>query len=133
MKRMTLLLSIMSGVLHGVSAGSTATVGVWEKVEITLQADKVSANPYKDVEVWVDLTGPGFKKRCYGFWDGGKTFRVRVMAAAPGDWKWSSGSNKRDSGLVGVKGGFKAFAWTEAQKAANLHVVDCAVFSWPHV
>ncbi|UCF17779.1 MAG: DUF5060 domain-containing protein, partial [Phycisphaerales bacterium] len=53
---------------------------VWEKVEIVLRADKPYENPYTDVEVWVDLQGPGFDKRCYGFWDGGRAFRVRVLA-----------------------------------------------------
>jgi len=38
--------------------------------------------------VWVDLKGPGFNKRCYGFWDGGKTFRIRITATAPGTWTW---------------------------------------------
>jgi hypothetical protein len=92
---------------------------VWEKVEITLQSDKAFDNPYKDIEVWVDLSGPDFKKRCYGFWDGGKTFRVRVMATAGGLWTWRSGASKNDSGLVGATGSFKAIAWTEAQKAKN--------------
>ena len=34
--------------------------------------------------MWVDLQGPGFERRCYGFWDGGDVFRVRVLATAPG-------------------------------------------------
>ena len=38
---------------------------VWEKVEITLTASVDRGNPYTDVEVWVDLTGPGFKKRWF--------------------------------------------------------------------
>ena len=51
---------------------------VWEKVEIKLQAQRQYDNPYTDVKVWVDLKGPEFERRCYGFWDGGHTFRVRV-------------------------------------------------------
>ena len=68
-------------------------VHVWEKVEIILHADKWYDNPYKEVEVWVDLKRPGFEKRCYGFWDGDNTFKVRVLANAAGTWKWWSGSN----------------------------------------
>ena len=109
----------MLAILPGVQAGAAGPVGVWEKVEITLQSAKTYENPYKDVEVWVDLAGPGFKKRCYGFWDGGKTFRVRVMAVAPGTWTWCSGASKSDSGLAGARGIFKAVAWTEAQKVLN--------------
>ena len=109
----------MFAVLPIARVEAAGPVGVWEKIEITLQANKTYENPYKDVDVWVDLTGPGFKKRCYGFWDGGKTFRVRVMATAPGDWTWRSGASKSDSGLAGITGRFKAAAWTEAQKAQN--------------
>lgn len=62
---------------------------VWEKVEIALRAEKSYENPYKEVEVWLDLKGPGFEKRCYGFWDGDNLFRVRRPAA-----------NTRRSGLT---------------------------------
>jgi len=92
---------------------------VWEKVEITLHVKNAYANPYVDVDVWVDLKGPGFAKRCYGFWDGGDTFRVRVLATAPGTWTWASGSNPADAGLGGQRGQFEAVAWTEGQKAEN--------------
>lgn len=92
---------------------------VWEKQEITLTSPRAFANPYTDVTVWVDLTGPGFSKRVYGFWDGGQTFRVRVVATAPGEWKWRSGSEPADSGLAGKTGGFTAIAWTDAEKQAN--------------
>jgi hypothetical protein len=95
------------------------TVGVWEKVEITLQSAKPYDNPYTDVTVWVDLKGPGFERRCYGFWDGGDTFRVRVLATTPGTWSWQSGSQPADSGLTGVRGTFRAAAWTETEKRAN--------------
>ena len=95
------------------------TYHVWEKVEITLNSKVKYTNPYTDATVWVDLKGPGFNKRCYGFWDGGDTFRVRVMATAPGTWTWSSGSQPEDSGLDGVSGSFNAIEWTETQKAEN--------------
>ena len=95
------------------------TVHVWEKVEITLAADKTPANPYTDATVWVDLEGPGLKKRCYGFWDGGKTWRVRVTATAPGEWGWTSGSEPIDPGLTGHSGRFTAEEWTEGEKREN--------------
>ena len=37
-----------------------AEVHVWEKVELTFQAQNHYVNPYTNVEVWVDLKGPGF-------------------------------------------------------------------------
>jgi hypothetical protein len=35
---------------------------VWEKQELTFTAARHFANPYTDVDVWVDLSGPHFKK-----------------------------------------------------------------------
>jgi hypothetical protein len=101
------------------SAANVKTCHVWEKVEIVLVAKATYENPYAEVTVWIDLKGPGFAKRCYGFWDGGDTFRVRVLATAPGTWSWRSGSKPADPGLEGVSGSFTAVEWTEAQKAEN--------------
>lgn len=101
-----------------VRAGAVAC-RVWEKVEIVLQAENSYENPYKDVIVWVDLKGPDFEKRCYGFWDGGSTFRVRVLTTAPGWWSWVSGSNQIDAGLNGRRGDFASTAWSMLEKAGN--------------
>ncbi|HVZ64404.1 MAG TPA: DUF4038 domain-containing protein [Lacunisphaera sp.] len=101
------------------SALAAAPVHVWEKQELTFTAANTYANAYTDVVVWVDLKGPGFAKRVYGFWDGGQVFHLRLMATAPGQWTWKSGSNQRDAGLNGKSGAFTAVAWTEAELAAN--------------
>ncbi|MGD0253351.1 MAG: DUF5060 domain-containing protein [Verrucomicrobiota bacterium] len=95
-----------------------ADTHVWEKVELTFRAKNSYANPYTNVEVWVDLKGPGFDKRCYGFWDGGDVFRVRILATRPGKWTWRSGSNQKDAGLNNQRGSFTAVEWSEADKAA---------------
>jgi hypothetical protein len=100
-------------------ASAAAPVHVWKKQELTFTATRTYANPYTDVVVWVDLRGPGFNKRVYGFWDGEQTFRVRLVATAPGAWTWRSGSTPADSGLAGKSGGFTALDWTEQEKAQN--------------
>ncbi|MHC4757768.1 MAG: DUF5060 domain-containing protein, partial [Planctomycetota bacterium] len=92
---------------------------VWEKVEITLQAEETYSNPYTEVEVWVDLQGPDFEKRCYGFWDGDNIFRVRIMATKEGQWQWVSGSNQSDEGLNKKSGTFTAKTWTGEEKGTN--------------
>ena len=92
---------------------------VWEKQELTFTSTASFANPYTDAVVWVDLSGPGFKKRVYGFWDGGRTFRVRLVATAPGIWTWWSGSDPEDAGLAGKSGSFAAVEWTDAEKQAS--------------
>jgi len=113
------LFTIVSVLLGVFDTSFGRTYHVWEKVEITLHATKSYQNPYTDVDVWVELTGPGFEKRCYGFWDGDNVFRIRVLASRPGNWRWRSGSNQSDSGLNGVTGDFTAVAWSEAEKQTN--------------
>lgn len=98
---------------------SAQTVHVWEKQQLTLTAAKSYTNPYTELTVWVDLTGPNFKKRIYGFWDGDRTFHVRVLATEPGKWSWRSGSDPADPGLAGKSGAFTAIPWTEAEKQQN--------------
>jgi len=93
-------------------------IHVWEKTEIALHASNPYANPYTKVEVWVDLHGPGFDKRCYGFWDGGDVFKVRFLAPRPGLWTWQSGTNQKDAGLNEQRGAFTAVEWSEAQKSS---------------
>jgi hypothetical protein len=92
------------------------TVHVWEKVELTFHSRAVRSNPYTSTVIWVDLEGPGFNQRCYGFWDGGDIFRVRVLATRPGKWNWRSSSNPADDGLDNQQGSFTATDWSETQK-----------------
>ena len=99
--------------------GAAGPVHVWEKQELTFTAANTYANPYTEVIVWVDLKGPGFAKRIYGFWDGGQTFHLRLLATAPGEWTWQSGSSPADAGLAGKTGAFTAVAWTEAELNEN--------------
>ncbi|MBK5270699.1 MAG: DUF5060 domain-containing protein, partial [Bacteroidia bacterium] len=95
-------------------------VHVWEMKEITLKADKPHHNYYKEVTCWVDLKGPGFSKRIYGFWNGENIFNVRIVATAPGKWQWTSGSDQPgDNGLNNQWGEFTAIAWTDAEIKAN--------------
>jgi hypothetical protein len=94
-------------------------IHVWEKVELEFHADYDYDNPYTEVDVWVDLEGPGFSRRCYGFWDGDDVFRVRVMATSPGTWRWTSGCSTGDPGLLDRSGSFEATVWSEDEKAAN--------------
>jgi len=110
---------VIGGLVALAEGADSGRYHVWQKVEITLQAEKSYENPYTQTQVWVDLEGPGFKRRCYGFWDGGNTFRVRVMPTRAGRWLWKSGSNQKDSGLVGRSGEFPAHTWTEADKDKN--------------
>lgn len=93
---------------------------VWEMKELRFISQNKYTNPYKEVTTWVELKGPGFSKRIYGFWDGENIFRVRLVATTPGRWYWTSGSNQpTDKGLNNQSGEFTAIAWTEAEKKEN--------------
>src|SRR5215469_8532829 len=101
------------------SPDAFAAVHVWEKQELTFASTNSYANPYTDVVTWVDLKGPGFSRRIYGFWDGGRSFKVRLVATQPGRWTWISGSQPHDPGLAGKRGSLDAIAWTDEEKKEN--------------
>ena len=97
-----------------------AQVHTYEVVEERFTAEKAYDNPYMDVDLWVDLSGPtGQQIRIPAFWDGGQSFRVRMMGTVPGTWKWSTRMRTGDSGLDGKTGSFRVSAWTEPEKAEN--------------
>lgn len=99
---------------------SWGQVYVWDLQEIAFEAAREYANPYTEVDCWIELEGPGFARRVRGFWDGGRVFRVRFVATAPGEWRWRAGSNQpADAGLNGGRGNFVAVEWSAEQKAAN--------------
>ena len=100
-------------------SGNREAVKLWTPYEIVLQAAQSYENPYTEVNCWITLKGPSFEKRVYGFWDGGSTFRIRVVASAPGKWTWTSGSDADDSGLNNKTGSFYAEGWSEAEKQMN--------------
>ena len=45
-------------------------IHLWETFEITLYAENKYENYYTEVCVWAHLKGPGFDKKCFGFWMG---------------------------------------------------------------
>ena len=106
--------------LYAQNAAIFPVVHIWEMNEITLTAGQEYDNYYTDVTCWVELEGPNFSRRVYGFWDGGTTFKVRVVATEAGEWSWTSGSNQAaDEGLNNRSGRFTALEWTDAEKKEN--------------
>ncbi len=101
----------------------TADLGaadVMEVNEISLICSRDYANPYRDVDCWVTLTGPDQEQYLIPtFWDGGKVFRARLVATSPGEWTWSTGERSGDSGLDGKRGSFSAGGPSDAEKVAN--------------
>ena len=78
---------------------ATDTVHVYDMVELSFIADLSYENPYMEVDLWVDLKGPGkLEYRIPAFWDSEQTWRVRLAATAPGKWRWSTGRETGDPG-----------------------------------
>lgn len=92
---------------------------VYEIHEVVLESSGSYGNPYKEVECWVELKGPGVIKKIYGFWNGDKEFVFRLVATLPGIWSWSSHSNQEDSGLNNRSGEFRAITWSGAELKEN--------------
>ncbi|WDQ17981.1 apiosidase-like domain-containing protein [Rhodopirellula sp. P2] len=81
----------------------------WQEVQLDFLAERGTANPYTDVEAWVDFThDDGTAIRRQMFWDGGNTFRVRFASPlASGHWHWQSADRDNDAGLHGKTGSFQ--------------------------
>ena len=91
-----IFLFFISVFINTLKADGSSGSHVWEMKEIILKTEKDYNNYYTDVTCWVELKGPDFSKRIYGFWDGGNIFVVRIVATKPGKWQWISGSNQPD-------------------------------------
>lgn len=113
------LICTLAFTIYYLATAAQTAIHVWEMQELTFTAEQSYSNPYTDVTVWIELSGPGFNKKVYGFWDGGSTFRVRLVATEPGDWTWASHSSSGDPGLTGKTGSFTAIEWTEEEKMEN--------------
>lgn len=60
-----------------------------------------------DVDFWLTLQTPsGQTRKVYGFWDGGTTWRVRLLATEEGTWQFTTHSQPPLSGLAGRRGHF---------------------------
>jgi hypothetical protein len=80
----------------------------WGRWEDDLTSQRERTNPVQEVEVRVELTAPsGARHRADGFWDGGRTWRVRFCPDEIGMWRFeTSCSDPTDSGLHGWTGAF---------------------------
>jgi len=85
-------------------AASAQTTSVWGRWERTFVAQGEAA---PETEVSVEFRSPSGKPHgVLGFWDGGKTWRVRFMPDEPGTWTYQSRSRPALVGLDGQTGEF---------------------------
>ena len=84
---------------------------LWQEIELTLTAENSYANPYTDLQLWIDFTHEsGQQLRRPAFWDGGQTWRIRLAPTKAGRWTWRSFSNVADEELIGKTGELTAVA-----------------------
>ncbi len=94
------LVALSSGLAAAAPAAKAPCFSVWE---LPLQASRDYANPYTDVQFTASFTGPGGKLMVVdGFWDGGRTWRLRFAPTQPGTWRYVTKSD--DPGLDGKRG-----------------------------
>ena len=86
--------------------GAAATVPRWGMFEAAFHSGLVYSDPVRDVSLEVVFSGPGGRKiRRSGFWDGGRTWRVRFAPPLPGAWSWRTACGQ-DPELDGRRGSF---------------------------
>ncbi len=90
------------------SAFQQDTLVVLTKKEFSFESDEVYNNPHKEVEFEITFNGPnGEVINQAGYWDGGKTFKVRFSAPATGEWTYlTESSDQTNTGLHQNRGTF---------------------------
>lgn len=65
------------------------TAPKWQRFEVVLKSSVTYTNALQEAEVRALFVSPlGETNRVYGFWDGGKTWRIRYQPNFPGRWKY---------------------------------------------
>lgn len=98
------------------------TTHLWESIELAFFANRTYANPFRDVELFAEFSGPdGSTLRVPGFWDGENCWKVRFAPTAAGNWNWHTFcSVAEDTGLHGQSGAVSATLWAQSEIEANV-------------
>lgn len=111
------LLLLLALTTPGVAADKS--VAKYQRFEAVFQSAANYANPVQEATVTVTFTPPqGEKLKVPGFWDGGKTWKVRFAPTETGKWKFETTcSDASNKGLHQQSG---EFAVTEASGSTAL-------------
>ena len=95
-----------------VRADGRGLVRQWRVTEVSLTADREYTDPF-DWQVnrlSAEFRGPGGRVlEVLGFWDGGKSWKIRFAPTVPGDWTYETSFSQRDDfGLHGQRGTIRA-------------------------
>ena len=102
-----IILGLVAAACSAVAFG--ADVETWRATELAFEAgadyDKTGADAVAFDAVFTHDSGEKVSRP--GFWDGGKTFRVRFAPTKPGRWSWST-TCRGDAALDGKTGALEA-------------------------
>ena len=99
-------------------AGQLPVVTKWERLELTFRSRQVYTNALQEAEMRVLFVSPlGETNRIYGFWDGGRTWRVRFAPNFAGHWRYyTMCSDTTNKGLHDQTGEFMCTAATASSR-----------------
>lgn len=98
----------------------------WGVVELVIDGP-AHGNPFVEVELAAEVTGPGVDRRVPGFYDGGGTYRIRLLAEDVGHWTWRTTSNARS--LDGLEGSYTVTAPADGARGL-VRVADTFHFAY---
>jgi hypothetical protein len=89
-------------------ADRTLVVPKWQRLELTFKSSIAYDDPVQQATLLVTFVSPlGETNAAWGFWDGGKTWRVRFSPGQPGHWTYRTQcSDRANTGLDGQSGEF---------------------------
>jgi hypothetical protein len=96
----------------GTSLAADKTVPKYQRLEAAFESSATYANPPQEAALTVTFTPPqGEKLKVPGFWDGGKTWKVRFSPTETGKWKFETTcSDAANKGLHQQSGEFTVTA-----------------------
>ncbi len=108
------LFLLATGVLTTGAFAKTVMVAKWGRFEHAFKSSLVYSNALQEVSLRVVFTSPlGETNGVDGFWDGGRTWRVRFSPDLPGRWKYRTiCSDSANEGLFDQHGEFLCTAVT---------------------
>jgi hypothetical protein len=101
--------TLLAGILLPACAVAETRVGRYELFEATFEAAAAPANAYVELSAEATFTRPDGRSWAIPlFWDGGRTWKVRVSPDVTGRWSYTVKSS--DPGLSGRSGAFECVA-----------------------
>jgi Protein of unknown function (DUF4038)/Domain of unknown function (DUF5060)/Putative collagen-binding domain of a collagenase len=106
---------------RSVPAADASSVPKWGRFDLVLKSSVAYTNALQQAEVRALFVSPlGETNRVYGFWDGGKTWRVRYQPDFPGRWTYyTMCSDTANAGLHEQTGEFLCTAPTSDNRFAE--------------